>query len=704
MRKKNFRKTVGFMIRVLLMLSMCFFGANAFGQGPAASSGGSAPEMGGTAPGGPMPNMGGNTPPQGGMPSGTGGRMPEMGGASSPGGGMSGGPGGSMPQKQSQQTADDGKFKVMTVNGVETPIAAGTYKGTVVIDELDGTQKAYFQSAKNVYQSALFIENNAIVKEKSATSALMGGTYDAHSLSGVSITAKSPYFNGVTLVDQDYSISKLTADFTGDGGNDMAGTGAVVSIFKGSHVTISNSKITTHGTARANVFGGSDDINNPVHVTIKDSTLIANGHNTVEPTAVWMLGLFGDVRDLQFVGYFDNLYDNITVKSAGWAVISVDGVSAPTKDVLKKSGLLAAYDGKTGYGERTPVDMLKLYYWSGKNDVKNSDLSILSIKDGGWDDGYGAYSIGANLNIFDHTKISNVTYGGIIANEYASVSYINGSVVNSNRFGVYSHSNKGGVINVANSTLNTKEAVFLLKGSDGGFGPNASMVNVTNSKLNNTGNGVVLLFMDNDDPGRGSNLYGEDGKTVIDQKIDIVDKTAVKDETHDLTREYDYGTCQFMGADATYMFNKNVVADFTDCNGDTAIKGDFYNARTTGQNLVLHFKKSQVDGIISSGTTRHNVNIILKSMKKTDADYEKSGVRYGNRNNLGDVATTPSETVNNGVIVYLENGSTWTVKDTSYISKLVVSKDSTVEGKIKADRTSTSEDGSVTYIGVVAEK
>ena len=252
--------------------------------------------------------------------------------------------------------------------------------------------------------------------------------------------------------------------------------------------------------------------------------------------------------------------------------------------------------------------------------------------------------------------------------------------------------------------MNTREAIFLLKSASSGFGPNTTIIDVNNSKLNNTGNGVVLLFMDNDDPGRGSPVYAEDGKTQVDQKIDIVDNVAVKDEKHDLTKEYDYQTSQFMGAEASYMFNANVVATFTDCKDVTAIKGDFYNARTGAQNLVFHFNNSRVDGIISSGTSVHNVNIILKSMKITDKDYEKEGVRYGNRNNLGDVTTSPSKTVNNGVIVYLEKGSVWKVKDNSYISKLVVSANSKVEGTIKADSSKTSANGTVTYIGVVAGK
>ena len=62
------------------------------------------------------------------------------------------------------------------------------------------------------------------------------------------------------------------------------------------------------------------------------------------------------------------------------------------------------------------------------------------------------------------------------------------------------------------------------------------------------------------------------------------------------------------------------------------------------------------------------------------------------------------KTVNNGVIVYLEKGSAWKVADTSYISKLVVSANSKVEGTINADSSTTSADGTVTHIGVVASK
>ncbi len=649
------------------------------GGGPGGMSGGpggGAPGAGG--PGGGAPGGAAAGGP-GGMSGGPGGGGP--GGAAGGPGGMSGGPGGGAP------------------GGAAGGPGGGGPGAMVGGGEMEGPG----DTTANVYRSALLVEKGAIEPTKSATSALVGGSYDAKSLKGVTITAKSPKFNGITVVNQPYSISNLTTDITADGGNDMSGLGSAVAVFQGGDLSISNSKIVTHGTARSGVFAGSYDIDHPAKMTIKDTAITAYGNNQRVPTSVWMLGLFGDVRALQMVGYYDNHYDNITVKSAGWAILSVDGVKPATKDALAKAGITGAYSEANGYGGKLPHEFLNLYFWSGKNTVKNSDLSVLPVSEGGWGDGYGSYSIGANLNIFDHTHLHNVSYASIAANEYASVSFVNGSTVDSNRFGIYSHSNMGGVLHVDHSTINTKMAAILIKSGGGMGGLNSPQVEVNHGKLNNTGDGVLFLLMDNDDPGMGSNLTDATGK-VIDQKVEFKDKVAVKDEKADLTKEFNWTKGSFMEGGASFMYNSNVVGYFTDCNGDAALNGDFYNARTAAQNLVFHFTNSTVNGIISSGSTTHFVDMMLKSMKMTDANYTKDGVRYGNRNNMGEVKTAASPMVNNGVVVYLDKGSVWTVKDTSYLSKLVVSADSKVKGSIKADSTTKGADGAVTYTGVTVSK
>ena len=81
----------------------------------------------------------------------------------------------------------------------------------------------------------------------------------------------------------------------------------------------------------------------------------------------------------------------------------------------------------------------------------------------------------------------------------------------------------------------------------------------------------------------------------------------------------------------------------------------------SGKNLDLTFDGSNVDGVISSSTSKHHQSTI------TSADYLQ----------MGEVTNTPGAAVNNGVIVDLEGGTTWTVPSTSYLTKLTVSADST---------------------------
>ena len=95
-------------------------------------------------------------------------------------------PGAFIGRTSNEPKAVDGIFKVMTVDGVETPITEGNYSGEVVIHELDGAKRTYYETVQNIYQSALYIEENTIVQEKSATSALSGGSYSAGFLNDVS--------------------------------------------------------------------------------------------------------------------------------------------------------------------------------------------------------------------------------------------------------------------------------------------------------------------------------------------------------------------------------------------------------------------------------------------------------------------------------------------------------------------------------------
>ena len=134
-----------------------------------------------------------------------------------------------------------------------------------------------------------------------------------------------------------------------------------------------------------------------------------------------------------------------------------------------------------------------------------------------------------------------------------------------------------------------------------------------------------------------------------------------------------------------YNYNEVVEAYFEDCAGETALEGDIFNCHQfTSKNLVLTLDGSELTGVISSGWCEHDVDGVERTLPYGDETIvSEDGLTYGCRENLGRVTCYPSETVNNGVIVTLKNGSVWNVTETSYVSVLDVDDSSTVNGKIE---------------------
>ena len=79
--------------------------------------------------------------------------------------------------------------------------------------------------------------------------------------------------------------------------------------------------------------------------------------------------------------------------------------------------------------------------------------------------------------------------------------------------------------------------------------------------------------------------------------------------------------------------------------------------------MVLTFDNARVKGVISSTEAHH-----LKAKMYMTKDFAL----------FGQVNNTVHETINNGVVVSLVNGSRWTVTGTSYLTKLTLSADASV--------------------------
>jgi hypothetical protein len=107
--------------------------------------------------------------------------------------------------------------------------------------------------------------------------------------------------------------------------------------------------------------------------------------------------------------------------------------------------------------------------------------------------------------------------------------------------------------------------------------------------------------------------------------------------------------------------------------------------------MVLTFDNSKVEGVITAAASKHHVSTI------SSANYEQ----------LGEVTNTAQPVINNGVIVFLNSGSQWTVTGTSHASKLVIAPDAAIAAQqgrtlsMTVDGTAKTLTPGTTYTGAI---
>lgn len=357
----------------------------------------------------------------------------------------------------------DGYSLTLTVDGVETPIEADSrYSGDVVLTQTSKIAITYGELEPHEFRTAVYVEDGAYIASKSVNAALVDSDVTDTTLTGGSITSVGENFNGVMVTSSadntdtfDYSIDGLTVDFSGNGGNDFAGFGSALYAGGYANVTVDNTTINTHGAIRTAVFAGGNStmrVNNS-SIEVENGTLpddyeftVALGEMMEVP---WMLGLTGNVRATNLVGNATAYYINSTVKAQGWGALSTDD-----------------------------TESVRLYC---------IDSTLETVESG-----YGAYSIGDAIDTFSGCTINVNDYGLIMAAEGSGI-FTDGTVVNSDRFGVMAHSNGNGTLRIERgSVFNTGEAIIQAKGS-------FPTIEVDNATLNSE-DGIILQLMANDDP------------------------------------------------------------------------------------------------------------------------------------------------------------------------------------------------------------
>lgn len=216
---------------------------------------------------------------------------------------------------------------------------------------------------------------------------------------------------------------------------------------------------------------------------------------------------------------------------------------------------------------------------------------------------------------------------------------VQNTVVRSNRFGIMWHGGgqpdiDGGSVTIDGGTvINTAKTMFV----DKGHTANVTVDGSEGARLR-AGNGVLWQLMESDGPGP----VVIDGQLVNQGVYHEPTDLPVKDPLFDVTAVHD----------------QDAVVNLT----NIGVQGDFYNGLRKTKNLVLSLAGSSVSGVLSSSTTRHVIDTI------TAADYKQ----------ISEVTNTVGPTVNNGVLVDLTGGSTWTATGTSHLSRLTISADSSV--------------------------
>jgi hypothetical protein len=570
-----------------------------------------------------------------------------------------------------QIQAPSGKSLSLVVDGAETDLAPGSYKGDIVLSVTDASPVDFagmMGAGATVYQfrQALFVDDKGVVEGKSVTAAAGKYAYQNGVLSGAQIKSTGEDFNGIVVTGGTQTIKNADIDFTGNGGNDFVGYGAaILSTGPGTTLIVDGSKIVTRGVVRTGAIAdkGSDLIVENSQIETHEGTLPASYIPNVTPGKMlnvpWMLGLAGDVRATNLLGEGTRAtYINSSISSDQWGVLSVDN------------------------GSNTRLTTI------------NSKVS----NTGGA--GYGSYAIGNSINTFLGTSFDVGDYAQIITGGNAifaastpeAVAKINAdnkigltddqikalatqqSTVKSARFGVMWHGD-GAVTIKDGTTFTSAETSFLDKGAiaqinvDGAGGASVT-----------AGNGVLVQVMDDDDPGpvnadglmANTGVYHEPTEPPKKAK----DFDVAKVNPSDVTANFSNITLQGSVYNSTRGKGGNPVAAGLPTltaggapggaggppgAGGGAPGGAARPPAAGGKNIVVNLDGATLSGVISSSTAKHAKDTI------TAADYKL----------LGELTNTVGPAVNNGVLLTLKK-STWTVTGKSYLTALTLDADSKI--------------------------
>lgn len=562
----------------------------------------------------------------------------------------------------------------MTRNGVEVPVAEGTYTAA---DQVVITAANYLQDAGEdgkltalgswnaisglPYRTALSVRDGKVVDDESARSAI-SGEISAAAASNVKSQSQTSGFSAMIIRDSDYTIkgADIELNSTSDGTdvNDFAGYGAGVAVYGNSKVTIEDSKITTAGVAKAATFadGGADLIVRNSALTSRGGTIYKDYKSTANQSYMinppWVLGIAGSSRTTNVMGdYTTGTYVNTSFDAANWGAVSIDTGSYMHLTLINSAVKVAgsgygayAIGGGTWedyYGTTFDVDTYAII-------MTGATASLSSVKKG---DQIEVRKIVADED--EANRSASTKTGELVTTETATADA--NCVVNSKNFGFMFHHNAPNGWNVLNinegTELNTGNAAFLVKKIN-------AEINVDGAKIN-SGNGVILQMIDNDDDGVGAFMDEFYGMPTFNYKYEEKD-----------------GWSSTWGVDYK---SSGWQTEFNVTNAD--LTGDLYNGTGYGSNggsaLNVNLGKgASLNGVIASTEVQHGDSIdnLYKSFtyRKDDEgfSYETAAAAASK---LGHVINQNCYNGVNPVNVTLTDDAKWTVAGDSVVNDLTAS-------------------------------
>lgn len=539
--------------------------------------------------------------------------------------------------------------------------------------------------------------------------------YNDDGASNLLIQSESDGFSAVIVNNGSYAIDNakfefltdsdghLDTEWTSAGGgsremswrtdtiSDFSGLGAVVGAFNDSYVTVSNADIETAGVAKLTMF-----VDNGSDVVLTDSTIYADGgviydgyistadqNKMVAPP--WVLGITGNARATNMEGENTSFtVANVDASAKQWGVLSTDAGKNMQMVVIDSTLTLTGAEEDdnpfienwgSGYGTYLigSSGPAKEFFFGTTFNVG----TFASISTGGvavyassdfTEDKPEKYSDYITENLDPASTSCVVSENGKLS-VFAPDSSVNGSgsdlvgtfagsgrptVVNSDGFGIMTHSNGGDFILTDGTQFNTRNAAFLLKGGD-------STILVNDGSELNTADGVLLQMIDNDDTLVGVQMGVEhyNGPTF----------NTVYEEAEGWPG-IDYDVIGTAGTSVTDVHFDHVM-----------LSGDLYNATgyyasTPARRLEVYLgTDAELTGAISATSTVHVDENGEQICRFTQDEYYY----------LGHVANKPYFNGCNEVAVILSDNAVWNVTGEGILSELTIGDNATINGIVTVD-------------------